>query len=394
MSIFEANGVRTAYRTFGSGPPLLLLHGFEAAGDSFGEFVPTLATDFTTIVYDQRDCGATINDAAPYDLHDLASDAAGLITGLGYERAHVFGSSFGGLVAQILATEHASVVDRLVLSSTLRVGTFLEDVNPSGAAMLAEFRREGDNASARLAEFFLTPEYVRDSPNAINALKSLIPQKSAEQRARRWAAAQSKVTVDLSRVMAPTLVLIGDQDTVIPLDVSRDLARQIPNAMIHIFGGVGHASVFQAPERVAKALAGFLLPMTGGSLSADPVGVSGLSHIALCIDSVEMSRPFYENVLGLVPLPRPHFPMDGLWYRAGDVQVHLMVPPDVKELPKRKPLREVPIAGHVSFEVGDVTRAVQKLRGSGMSVAVGDYGIDQAFVLDPSGNVIELIARR
>lgn len=392
MSIFEAHGVRTAYETFGSGPPLLLLHGFEADRSSFARLTTELAAEFTTIVYDQRDCGETVNAATPYDLPDLANDAAAIIVGLGYERVHVFGSSFGGLVAQLLAAEHPSLVERLVLSSSLRVGTSLEDVNPSGAAILAEYRAEGDASLARLAEFFLTPEFVRKSPDAVDALKHLIPNKTAEQRSRRWAAGQSSVTVDLSRVVVPTMILVGNEDRLISLQLSRELANEMPNASIHILGGVGHASTFQAPERVAKALAGFLLPVVG-SASTEPIVIGGLSHVALCISSVETSRPFYEDVLGLKPLPRPDLPMEGLWYRAGDVQVHLMVPPDAQELPKREPLREILVAGHVSFEVNNVNRSVRKLRESGMSVAVGDYGIDQAFVLDPSGNLIELIAQ-
>ena len=99
MQSFEADGVVTAYEKSGQGEPIVLLHGGEADHAMFDGLAAALRRHFTVIAYDQRDSGATKNPPSAYSLADLADDAAALIRGLGYDRAHVFGTSLGGLIA-------------------------------------------------------------------------------------------------------------------------------------------------------------------------------------------------------------------------------------------------------------------------------------------------------
>src|SRR6186997_1153721 len=94
------------------------MHGAEASRQMFGALVPLLAPHFTVIAYDQRDCGETESPEQAATLAQLAGDARALIEGLGFAKAHVFGSSYGGRVAQMLAATHPGLVDRLVLGST------------------------------------------------------------------------------------------------------------------------------------------------------------------------------------------------------------------------------------------------------------------------------------
>ncbi len=92
----------------------------------FDALIDRLGANFTVFAYDQRDCGHTENPPVSYTLADLGDDAAGFIAALGLPRAHIYGSSLGGLVAQSLAARHPDRVDRLVLGNTWRVG-----VNPA-----------------------------------------------------------------------------------------------------------------------------------------------------------------------------------------------------------------------------------------------------------------------
>ena len=128
MQSFEANGVVTAYRTSGRGAPLVLLHGGEADHAMFDGLARALNEHFTVIAYDQRDSGATRNPQSLYSLADLADDAAALIRGLGYDRAHVMGTSLGGLIAQALAARHPNCIDRLILGSTWKINKSPLDV--------------------------------------------------------------------------------------------------------------------------------------------------------------------------------------------------------------------------------------------------------------------------
>ncbi len=114
----QAGEVRIAFDRAGRGPALVLMHGAEASRQMFAELVPHLARHFTVIAYDQRDCGDTQAPERASTLADLANDAYLFIKAMGFKRAHVFGSSFGGRVAQALALLYPKSVDRLVLAST------------------------------------------------------------------------------------------------------------------------------------------------------------------------------------------------------------------------------------------------------------------------------------
>src|ERR1700722_11313654 len=106
MDRTEANGTSIAFKRSGSGPPLLLMHGAEADHSQFNAFGALLAPHFTVIAYDQRDSGETRNQPALYGPTELADNAGALIEALGYPRAHVFGTSLGGVIAQLLAARH------------------------------------------------------------------------------------------------------------------------------------------------------------------------------------------------------------------------------------------------------------------------------------------------
>jgi pimeloyl-ACP methyl ester carboxylesterase len=99
----EANGIQTAYEICGHGPSLVLIHGVETDRKSFASVLPELSKNFSCVTYDQRDTGETRNPPVDYTAADLADDAASLINALG-GKAHVWGSSFGGMVAQELAS--------------------------------------------------------------------------------------------------------------------------------------------------------------------------------------------------------------------------------------------------------------------------------------------------
>src|SRR5690348_11789639 len=147
----HAGDARIAYERAGEGPLLLLMHGAEANRQMFAALVPLLAPHFTVVAYDQRDCGDT--EAPPHaaTLADLADDAVALIRGLGHERAHVFGSSFGGRVAQALALLHPERVDRLVLASTWPLPETYDALYPEGAARIGALRAHLPETAEELA---------------------------------------------------------------------------------------------------------------------------------------------------------------------------------------------------------------------------------------------------
>jgi pimeloyl-ACP methyl ester carboxylesterase len=256
MQTFEANGVVTAYQRSGKGEPIVLLHGGEADHAMFDGLARILATHFTVIAYDQRDSGATRNPPSPYSLADLADDAAALIRGLGYDRAHVMGTSLGGQIAQVLAARHPDRIDRLILSSTWKVNRSPLEVNADAFRTLAAWRADTAANAPRIAEFFFPPECLRERPELIEIFRG--SSRDQGQKARRGALLAQPVAADLAAFGGPVLLIAGSEDRLIPNGETFALAREFPRAQTRTIAQAGHVSSIQAPERVAEAVTAFL----------------------------------------------------------------------------------------------------------------------------------------
>jgi pimeloyl-ACP methyl ester carboxylesterase len=256
MHTFEANGVTTAYQKTGRGAPLVLLHGGEADHAMFDGLVRALNDHFTVIAYDQRDSGATRNTTATYSLADLADDADALIGGLGHDRAHVMGTSLGGLIAQVLAARHSDRIDRLILSSTWKVNKSPLEVNADVFRRLASYRADTAANAPKIAEFFFPPDCLRDRPELIEIFRG--NSRDDGQKTRRGGILAQPVAADLSGFDRPTLLLAGSEDRLIPNAETFAIARDLKRAKTRVIEQVGHVSSIQAPERVAEAVIAFL----------------------------------------------------------------------------------------------------------------------------------------
>lgn len=256
MPSIDANGTTIAFAQSGSGAPLVLIHGAEADHSMFDAFAALLARHFTVIAYDQRDSGGTRNPAAPYGLDELAADAAALIAGLSHARAHVFGTSLGGVIAQVLAVRHPERVDRLVLSSTFRAGVSPLAVNPEVFARLASLRAGLPGTAAEIAGYFFPADHVAAHPEVAQLFSG--SRRDEAQKQRRAAILARPVACDPAAIAAPTLVLAGAEDRLIPPAHTLSLAREIANARTATIAGVGHVATLQDPAAVAREVLAFL----------------------------------------------------------------------------------------------------------------------------------------
>lgn len=256
MDRIEANNTTIAFSRTGSGPPLLLLHGAEADHSMFDVFGALLAPHFTVIAYDQRDSGETRNPPTPYGLAELSDDAGALIAALGYQRIHVFGTSLGGAIAQLLAARHPARIDRLVLSSTFRPGLALAEINPQEAPKIAALRSRLPGSAAEFAQYFYTPSYLKAHPEVVNRFAGT--KRTEEQRQRRGAILTQPVEFDYRAIVSPTLVLAASEDRLIPKEHTLALAGEIAGAQTTIIAGIGHVGTIQDPAAVAAEVRAFL----------------------------------------------------------------------------------------------------------------------------------------
>lgn len=103
------------------------------------------------------------------------------------------------------------------------------------------------------------------------------------------------------------------------------------------------------------------------------------------------SQRFYEDVLGLEPIERPDLGFPGAWYRAGDCEVHLIVPIDGMDV-GAPPVELNPMAVHTAFTIDDYSAVVARLKSAGLELLELGAEAGQLWIRDPDGNVIELIA--
>ncbi|WP_432827464.1 alpha/beta fold hydrolase [Dactylosporangium sp. CA-092794] len=251
------NGTRTSYRRHGRGPALVLVHGLQVGQELFDNLVGHLAGDWTVITYDQRDRGGTTNPAEPYTVDDLADDLAALLGALGLSRAHVLGTSYGGMVAQTFALRHPALLDRLVLAATGRHPLAPGRLPDEAGALLTGVAGGDPETARRLADRFAAPAAARSA--SIAAVTSGAHAADPAALARRFAAVAGFDTRGrLAAVEAETLVLHGRADPVVQAGDSLAMALELPRGTLLLLDGVGHTWENEAPARAAALIGAYL----------------------------------------------------------------------------------------------------------------------------------------
>ena len=116
-------------------------------------------------------------------------------------------------------------------------------------------------------------------------------------------------------------------------------------------------------------------------------------HVSFAVRDLARSREFYEGVLGLRSIARPDLGLPGVWYAAGEGEIHLIqTPPGVSV--GAPPDRVTPLANHCAFAIDDYEKTVADLKGRGLQVLETKSAQGQLWIQDPDGNVIELIRPR
>jgi len=238
-------------------PPLLLIAGIPAIADDWDALAEPLSATRRVIAYDNRGSGRSPVTPRPYTTRQLAADAVGVVDRLGIARAHVFGMSMGGIVAQEVAG-WPDRVDRLVLGCA-HAGVEHATPQPRETARAFAMRTgDGGERTSALAPHAL----ARDVDPAI--LRAFIAKKSGDvqddegYRAQIAAVLAHDTDDRLPRIFAPTLVITGDDDRVIPGGSSEVLAERIPNAHLEVIGGAGHLFFLERPEATLRVLDEFL----------------------------------------------------------------------------------------------------------------------------------------
>jgi 3-oxoadipate enol-lactonase len=239
------------YEIQGSGAPLLMIMGLSFSLRDWGnKFTELLAQHYQLILFDNRDAGLTSKSTRSYSIADMADDAAGLLDALNIPKAHVFGVSMGGAIAQQFALKYPDKLDKLILGCTMAGGTCSQPGDISGVM------------SGNLSELLFTPTFIQTHHQELaEFLTSTTPFHSkGEALQRQMEAFATHDTCDtLADITAPTLILTGDKDIAIPRSNSDLLAAKIPNLKLEIIiADAAHGFSYSHPNTTADLIHFFL----------------------------------------------------------------------------------------------------------------------------------------
>ncbi len=222
LASIPVDGVRIAYRRVGVGPPLLVLNGFAAtSADWDPSFIHGVASSNELILLDHRGIGNSTDDGKPFDITQLADDAAHAMETLGFDRISVLGWSMGGFVAQTLALQHPGRLNKLVLLSTNPGGADADVTSPAVWSQLVDTSGTPREQARRLL-FFLFPSdvaelFYRQFGNIVAVARArLFADLVDRQAAAMDAWHRNGVGNRLREISAPVLIATGAQDVVIP----------------------------------------------------------------------------------------------------------------------------------------------------------------------------------
>jgi pimeloyl-ACP methyl ester carboxylesterase len=278
MTRAAANGIDIEYDTFGdrNRSPLLLIMGLSSQMVAWPEsFCQKLAQNGHWVLrFDNRDVGlsskmenANVPDLmaamaahqqgepvdAPYTLSDMAADTAGLMDALKLEKAHVCGLSMGGMIAQVMAVEYPRRVWSLISMESSTGDPTLPSAKPEAMeAMLSPPPQDRDGYIQHTVEVFRA--FSGGSDKFDETLGKKLSAKSYDRSfyplgfIRQLAAilASGNRTQSLASVTAPTLVIHGADDPLVPPAHGRATARAIPGAKLLVVEGLGHGIAYPA----------------------------------------------------------------------------------------------------------------------------------------------------
>ncbi len=263
MPIANVGDINIDYYVEGEGPPLLMIMGFGGQASSWSErFLEHLRPHFQVIRFSNRGTGLTDKPSGELTIRLMAEDAAGLLAELGIEKAHVLGISMGGMIAQELVLNHPQVVQGLALGCT-NCGP-AHSVQPSREvlALIAPVPGTSPEEQVRKAwPAIVTPEFVEREREFLEELLriGLENPTPVDTFGRQFAAIQSFDTYErLPEVKAPTLIIHGDRDVLVPVGNAEVLRKRIGGSQARIVPGVGHCFFWEKAAESAGAIVEFL----------------------------------------------------------------------------------------------------------------------------------------
>lgn len=253
-------GIEIAYDDVGSGPSVVLLHGYPFNRSMWRDQLVELQQDHRVIIPDLRGHGESAVAQSPATMERMAGDVASLLEILNVSRATIAGLSMGGYVALAFYRLFPLRVRSLVLADT-RPQEDTEEGKQNREKQAEKALKEGmEGIADALLPKLLAAETVATRPEVVKRVRKMIVETTPEGAAAalRGMAQRQDHTSFLSRIIAPTLIIVGSEDTLTPVDDAEMMHREIGGSRMEVIKGAGHVSNIENPEQFNQALVSFL----------------------------------------------------------------------------------------------------------------------------------------
>ncbi len=253
------NGITLGHDLAGHGPAVLFLHAFPLHRRMWATQVEALRAQARPMTVDFRGFGESDPSPTPYGLEILADDVLALARKVGVTRAVVVGLSMGGYVAFRLVEQAPEFVQALVLADTRAEPDTAE--GRTGRLMLADrAEREGLAAMQQFMQGLLGPTTRASRPEVVTRVQQIVgsPSPAALAAALRALADRPDSRPLLAAITVPTLVLVGEEDTLTTPDSARVIAGGIRGARLVIIPQAGHLCNLESPEAFSRELVTFV----------------------------------------------------------------------------------------------------------------------------------------
>ena len=274
MSFAIVNGVKLSYRIYGSGFPVILIHGYGAKKEIWKPQIVDLRKKFKVIAFDLRGTGESDRPNIHYTMKMLAEDVNGLTDFLLIEKAHIIGRSFGGMIAQNFTLLFPQKVEKLVLIATNygRTNTEWVEIPKNGRLEEVEtlkhdplkafkqkskwvfhikFRKEMEaNPTKKFYDIFSMEDLIRESTVNPSRPQDIINQAEAMK---------THYTLEkLGEINHKTLLIAASHDRQTPVSVMSEMNKRIPNSELKIINEAGHFITLSRASEVNKIILDFL----------------------------------------------------------------------------------------------------------------------------------------
>ncbi len=270
MAIFEVDGARIWYQQSGEGPDLVQIGGAVSGHEGYATVTEAMSRHFRVLDYDHRGYGRSDRPEQRYGLDVWSRDLIALLDHLQVEQTYVHGGSMGGFIAVYFGTRFPERIAKLIIGgAAARSDTMARHQFRVWQALARTCGIDSEELAALLCTHAFSRRYL-DGPDggavALAAMREVTARNASLPVFLDACEAMitADVTDDLARITAPTLVMVGAEDGLTPVEQgpagtgARAMAEMIPGARLEVLDG-GHGYLVEQPEESIRIVLEFLL---------------------------------------------------------------------------------------------------------------------------------------